>query len=445
MRTASLVFLFLFALLTAFAQTPVRTENFVYSILAYNERDFSPTFVRAASDTVYLIAGADSFLSAHKTLVYYWPLTEEWKVDSGSLDVPVSGVLEIRGSDGSQRTLQPARYTYFNVRGEYEMNWKVARGAEAERVWSHWQDLVSSYNRAMRDYADRNASIGAERALLIGRIERMRREGRDVAALVDRLSGLLVPPEPEPPTEYTVPPVEIQEAFILNLPRGEYSIRMRTADGSILEDSEKTLVVHERRRAGAIGYDVIPGDRWTRPVESSTPSGVLYVDGTTDVYLRPFFEEEFNDLDYAKTVRNDARGNPNIITWERIQQVPSAAVRLTPAGQVTETVLEKPWFVEQIQGTSLGYRIIPYDPQGAHKGREPSLIAFHIPIGGSRAIRVVTLDAGGVVLAGSDRQIRIVGPPRAEAALLLFACVPLLVMVAILVRRARMYRGAGRA
>ncbi len=447
MRRLSAVLLCLSAFVTvdspAFAQAPVRTENFVYTILAANGRDYSPTFLRAAADTVYLMAGTDSFLSARKTLVYYWPITEQWKVDTGSLDVALPGVLEIRGRDSAVRRLMPSRYTYYNVRGEYEMNWKVARGAEADRVWSHWQDLVAVYNKAMRDFEDTNARIADERARLIARIEKARRQGRDVAALVDRLSKLLTPPTPEPPGEYTVPPAEIQQAFIVNLPPGRYDIRMRAPDGSILEGSEKTLVVYERGRARGIGYDVIPGDKWTRPVESLTPSAVLYVDGSTDLYLRPFFEEEFNNLYYEKTVRNDARGNTNILSWERIQQVPHAGVQVSRPGGQSITLSETPWFVEQTQGSSLGYRIVPYDSQGAQKGKDPSLIAFRVQLGSDvRVLSVRALDSAGIVLPGSQRQIRVIAVPRAEAVLLLFALLPLMVMVIVLVLRSRVYRRA---
>ena len=99
----------------------------------------------------------------------------------------------------------------------------------------------------------------------------------------------------------------MQQAFILNLDPGTYSIRLVNPDGTVMESSEKTVIVHDRSRSNGIGFEVIPGDRWTRPESSVTPSSVLYVDGSADLYLRPFFEEEFNDLAYEKTINNAAR------------------------------------------------------------------------------------------------------------------------------------------
>lgn len=441
MKRAAAVITFLLALLPVFGQSPVRTENLIYSVLAFNGRDYSPTFARAASGTIYLIAGVDNFLTVRKTLVYFWPLTGEWKTNTDSLNVPFDGTLEVTGRRGTTVPVIPSRYTYFNERGEYELNWKVARDAEADRVWAHWAQIMDAYQAAMKDYRDRVAKQAAERSSLIARIQSLRNAGKDVTALVDRLSNMLELAAPQPPQDYVVPPAEIQQAFILNLPRGEYSLRLRNPDGSIMEGSEKTLAVHEKRRSRGIGFEVIPGDKWTRPVESSTPSAVLYVDGSSDLYLRPYFEDEYNDLFYAKTIRNDDRGNPNLMKWERIQQVPRAEVQLTGAGPGATLIREEPWFVEQGQGATLGYKIVPYDPQGAQKGKDPSLIAFRIPLArGTSAVVLQTLDSAGKPLSGSTRQIRVIAPPPAEIVLPLLALVPFIAMVLVIAGRARRYR-----
>ncbi len=441
MKRAAAVIALLLAFVPAFAQRPVRTENLIYSVLAFNGRDYSPTFARAASPTVYLIAGADSFLTVRKTLVYFWPLSGEWKTNTDALDVPFGGSLEVTDWRGAMVPVVPSRYTYFNERGEYELNWKVARDAEADRVWAHWVKIMGAYQVAMKDYRDRVARQEAERSSLVARIQSLRNAGRDVTALVDRLSDIRELEAPPPPQDYVVPPAEVQQAFIVNLPRGAYSLRLRNPDGSIMEGSEKALVVHEKRRSRGIGYEVIPGDKWTRPVESSTPAAVLYVDGSSDLYLRPYFEDEYNDLFYAKTIRNDDRGNPNLMKWERIQQVPRAAVQLTGAGPGATLIHEEPWFVEQVQGATLGYRIVPYDPQGAQKGKEPSLIAFRIPLGrGTPAVVLRTLDSAGTPLAGSTRLIRVIAPPPAEIILPLLALVPLIAMACVIIGRARRYR-----
>jgi hypothetical protein len=206
-----------------------------------------------------------------------------------------------------------------------------------------------------------------------------------------------------------------------------------------MEGSERRIVVHERRRANRIGYEVIPADKWTRPEQSITPSSVLYVNGTTDLYLRPFFQDEFAELAYARTVDNAARGNPNIHKWVRIQQVPHASIQVQgPAGS---TLLgEKPYYVEQTKGSSLGYTIVPFDPQGAHKGKDPNLIAFRVAIGkDARELELRSLDGNGRPLTGSERQIRIVRGAPPAVLLIVLAVLPLAAMALVLGLRTRRY------
>ena len=441
MKRPAIVLMLIAALSPAFGQMPVRTENLVYSILAFNGRDYSPTFAREASAAIYLIAGVDNFLTVRKTFVYFWPITGEWRTDADALNVPLGGALEITDGKGRTSRIIPSRYTYFNVRGEYEQNWRVVQDAEADRAWAHWAQLLDSYNRAMREYRKRVAKQEDARASLIMRIQKLRNAGKDVTALVEDLSNLRKLEAPEPPQEYVVPPAQIQQAFILNLPPGEYSLRLRDLNGKVAEGSEKQLFLHEKRRSKGIGFEVIPGNKWTRPVASTTPAAVLYVDGSSDLYLRPFFEEEYNDLFYAKTIRNDGRGNRNLMKWERIQQVPRAGIEVSRSGSGTSKISENPWFVEQAQGSTLGYRIVPYEPHGAHKGKEPGLIAFRVPVGReSGAIGLRVLDSDGNPLPGGTRQIRVIAPPRAEIALPLLALLPLGVMGLVLAVRARRYR-----
>jgi hypothetical protein len=438
MRRLAVLLAVLCSLPSAHGDVPTRTENLVYSILAFNGKDYSETFAPEKADTIYLIAGTDSFLSLRKTLIYYWPLTEEWKTDTENLDEALAGTLECTGPGRAQRSFEPIRYTYFNVRGEYELNWRVVRGADADAEMQRWRDIVARYRAAGDEYQRRAMAYEEQLAALTSRIQKLRDQGRDVTALVDDLTELKKPQQPAPPADYVVPPAGIREAFILNLAEGTYALRLRNPDGSIMEGSEKRLVVFDRRRAETVGYEVIPGDKWTRPVLSHTPSGILYVDGSTTLFLRPFLQDEYNDLSYQKAIRNDARGNPNLMSWVRIQQVPKAVIEARTGDAAAATIREQPFFVEQISGTTLGYRIVPFDPQGEHQGEEPSIIAFRVPMNSDRAvIRLRTLDLRGAVLPGSEREIRVPSRGPASLLLLLTALAPLLVMAIVLVVRSR--------
>lgn len=421
------------------AQTPVREEQFIYSILAFNGKDYAATFAQKNEDTLYLVAGVDNFLTMRNCFVYYWPITQDWKSDTSVLNVPFTGTLELRGGrEREPRIVTPVRYTYYNTRGEYELNWKVATGEQADAAWKAYQDLMDAYYADVQDYYQRRAAYEAMLNELTIRITRMRDRGEDVSKLVEVLQNLSSPKEPEFPKDYVVPPRPVEEAFLLNLPVGEYAIRFFSTDGSVMEGSERKVVAFQKRRAEGIGLEVIPGDKWTRPVESTTPHSVLYVDGSADLYVRPFFEHEYNDLYYEKMQRNDARGNPNVMKWVRIQQVPQAQIQLSSPGAGSQTLREEPFYVEQVKGASLGYRIVPFDPQGAHKDREPSLRAFHVPLPkGVTRLDLRALDKAGTPLSGSARQVRVLRPVRTGFVVLILALLPLAVMAVVLAVRAR--------
>lgn len=238
-----------------------------------------------------------------------------------------------------------------------------------------------------------------------------------------------------------MPPSQPQRGYVVNLPEGTWDARLVASDGSVVEGSARRIVAWSKSRTGGIGYELIPGDRWTRPQQSTTPSSVLYVDGSADLYVQPYFEDEVNDLSYEKTLDNNGRGNGELAKWVRIQQVPRARLEIERRGSPSEAVAERSYVVEQAEGASLGYSIVTFDPEGIHRGIEPNLKAFLLPLQGSAAgMRIRTLDENGATLAGSAREVRIVrGLPLAPLCLGI-AFAPLAAMVVVMVIRSRRYR-----
>jgi hypothetical protein len=440
---AASVLLLVLASAVAPAQAPVRSEQLVVSLLAWNGRDYSAVFAPESSETIYVIADSDNFLSVRKTLVYWWPLTAEWKMDTKSLNVQFPGSLELQDPRGKISRLPLQEYTYFNIKGEYELNWKVATGEDARRELQKYERLYASYSQAMQEYRQKSAAREAELQSLTALIQRLKARGKDFAAPLERLQNLPKPEAPVAPPYYVVPPVEMQQAFILNLSPGRYAIRLITPDGNVMEGSERTVVVHDRMRSGGIGFEVIPSDKWTRPETSVAPSSVLYVNGDADLYVRPFLEEEFNDLAYEKTINNGARGNPTIAKWVRIQQVPHATIAFQDGPGGKSLLEETPYSVKQSEGASLGYTIVPFDPKGPRE--QPDIIAMRIPVRkNTSVIRFSALDSKGTTLSGSERQIRVVTGIRAPALLISLALAPLLLMAVLLGLRQRLYASGPR-
>ena len=425
----------------AFADVPVRNEQLIWSVIASTIGDYATTFVPESSSTIYLVAGQDNILSVRKTLVYWWPITSQWMPDTDSLNIILPGTLEVRDSRGTRRSYSLEDYTYFNVKGEYEKNWRILTGDAARSEIQKYQALYNDYFTSTEKYQAEASAFDAEVQQLVKTVQSLKDAGKDFSAPLARMQSLKRPAAPIPPTFYVVPPSGLQQGFIVNLPAGRYSIRLRDPDGTVMEGSEKELIVDRSRRTDGVGFEVVPSDKWTRPVESVSPSSVVYVNGAADLYVLPFFEDEFNDLSYAKTSNNQARGNPTIQKWVRIQQVPHATIETTGPGDARGTLIERPYYVEQSPGSSLGYTIIPWDPAGPYKDQGPNLIAFRIPLRKDlRVVKLRALDEKGGVLRGSDRQIRLVTSLTAPALLVAFALLPLLLLLVILVARSRVYR-----
>ncbi len=409
------------------ADVPIRVEQLIYSLTAFNGGDYSPTFALQTAGSIYLQAGADNFISLRKTLVYWWPITAEWKTDTDSLNQAFPGMLELR-NDEKVRRFPLRRYTYFSTPPGSGQEWKVATGSEAddevaraERMGDEYFAAVEEYQRKTREYEAKVEELGAT-------IVERTRHGRDATVPAAELNEVRRPVAPRQPDAYQVPPSPVQEGFIVNLSPGEYHVRLLNPDGTILEGSDKKVIVYTRRRSGGVGYEVIPADKWTRPEESKTPSSVLYVNGSTDLYLRPFFEDEVNDLFYEKTVSNQASGNPEVFRWVRVREMPNARLEISNEGRAA-AISAQGLTVKQ-EEAGLGYSIVPFDPKASPGTQALSLIAVHLPVPHHRAvIRYFALDGAGRPVPGSERQVRVVSRSPLRPLLAALSAVPIFLLI----------------
>ena len=430
------------------ADVPVRVEQLVYSLAAFDGSGYSSTFSLQTADSLYLPAGVDNLLSVRKTLVYWWPLTSEWKTDTDALNVQLGGTLEIHGGSAAARRLALQRATWVHAAGSRDGNpggqWKVLTGEQADREVARAQAVSDSYFAAVQRYQENARDYDLQVRELGDRILALKRQGKDAstetARLSARLSSLRRPDPPPLPQGFENAPQPVQDWFVVNLPEGRYTVRLLGPDGSVTEGSDKELVVYRWRRTGGIGYEVIPGDRWTRPEDSKTPASVLYVNGSTGLYLRPFAEVEANDLFYQKTVSNQAAGNPSLFRWVRAGEAPAAVLELQAPGSPAVRSTLRDFTVKQAEGTGLGYTIVPYDAATA-AGQPPSLVAIPLALRPSdRQARFRLLDGQGRPVPGSEREVRVVRPEAGFGWFALAAVAPLAAIAVIRAARARRLR-----
>lgn len=419
-----------------FAEVPVRSEETLYSVAAFSGKDYALTFVKEDSPTLFLHSDASSFITLKKNFTYYWPLTEQWMVEDSVLDITYEGNIEIVDKKGNVTTLEPVDYTFFNVRGEYQNNWHVKTGKEAHNEWNNYVSLVLDYQEATTLYNRAYGQYKSRTTELFEQIMTLRGEGKEYDELLEQLTLLKEPTEPSLPTTYTVPPVKIQRGFQINLPKGEYSIRFATTDGNIVEGSEKKLVSIAPRRESSVGYEIFPAIRWSEPTMSTTASSVLYLDGSSDIYVRPFYQNEYLSLPYNKLINNQSYGNENLYSWVKIGQVPKSKIQLVSRKKVDE-LSEAKYIVEQAATSALGYSIVPYDPLGIHKGKTPTLSALYIPLSKEMKELSFSLISGE---ESSMRSIRIISGVHHEVFVALILFIPLLVITGLLIARKRRYK-----
>ena len=418
--------------IAAQGDTHDRDEQLVHSLTVFNGSGYSSTFSPESSDTIYLLADIDNFLALRKTFVHYRPADDALKIDTALLNATVEGVLEISGGAGDSRYLLMEDYTYYKLRSNGAADWRTATGPEAHLVYLDYTEKLRRYREGIDDYRLDRATYDYMVNELERRIGEQRQAGGDIARLEEVLRGLAAPARPRFPDEYMAPPVRVERAFVVNLPAGSYRTRLVSRDGRILEGSEKTIVAFGRLGEPTVGYEVIPGDKWNRPVESRSSDSVIYVDGSSDLFLIAYHQHEYTDLFYEKLVRNDARGSPGLRRHVSFQVVPDVRLAVLDRGGPVTTIEALPYFVDQERTGSYGYRIVPFDAGGAHLNRKPGFEAFHVEQDryGTR-IRVALVDSRGGIIDTSMRRIRLLDGSPSAGALVPLAFLPLAVGVGV--------------
>ena len=402
---------------SASAQAPERRREFVYGYYAFDGAEYATGFAPPSADTLYILADRESVLDPKWTEVYFWPITNEYRADFAALNEPVKGELEVTRAGGTATTAPLTDYVI-------QVDQASARGGETLATGPAARERYAAFER--------------ERAAYVARLNEHARANEEYLRRLQANDGSRPqpPPEPAPFTLYSTSP---GRGFALTLPAGEYRIRQRDEAGAVVPGSEKRLVAIAPRRQ-AIGYEIVPQERWTRPERSDEPGQVVYAAPGGVVYLQPFTTLEFNAHEHAR-LRNpqDRTATPNRFIW--VQAAPVAGATLLVAGAGGEERLAPASFVvEQVAAPALGYTIRPAeaDAGSAAPGAPVDLRDYYrvaAPAGrDGRRLRLV--DAAGRSLEGGAREL-VVSPPVADWLLALPVVAPLLAGLAVALWRRR--------
>ncbi|MBN1698766.1 MAG: hypothetical protein JW881_14720 [Spirochaetales bacterium] len=440
-------------------QTPEKIEQFIYSIHAFDGHSYKKTFCREASDTIYFLAGEDNFLSTRKTFIYYWPLSDTWRLDTNILNYPIKGTLHITGDNIRPEAYETVLYIYTDMpasRAEnrspilhagadttdaFSNTLRVLKGEEAVSEYARYLSIMERYDREVEAWQQREREYQEWKRNMDSKIRLARKEGKDVSGLVEEVQSYQFEYPPSRPSYQISPP---QEAFIINLPEGDYRMKLVDPENNIIEGSEKTLKVFTKKRGNSVQYMYAAGSKLTRHKITQIAGSVIYVDGSYDLFFRPSYQNEVNELFHEKLMVNDAKGNPGKTKWIRTKEITTAWIEKSVNNGPYGIVLQDYFYADQDPEAPLGYRLVYWDsrPEAPHEYLSPSLRAFRIPIDGrTRLIDIRLRDISGRLIDTSTRRIRLVNKHSPHLLILLLCLLPLAGMTAITIQRMALYAG----
>ncbi|MDR7402712.1 MAG: hypothetical protein QN155_10855 [Armatimonadota bacterium] len=395
----------------AAAQVPAKHRQFVYGINAFSWEGYVGGLSATPAHTIYLLAHHSSVISARETLVYYWPITGEYRADWSSLNVSIPGMLEVvqDGRVVASFTAQPyvIQYPQGPDRGPsilYTGSEAWARYEEFVAARERWRQAMAQYLRARQRHLETLARL---------------RHGRPGGTTN-------VPPPPREPPPFLRFSTEVHDGFIVSVPAGRYTIRLRQPDGRVRAGSQRTLVSFTHRRE-SIGFTIVPQARWTVPERADDPLSVIYARADQVLYFQPFAEREYNDLAYARLLNPQSReGRPDAWRWQYTHPQPAASLVIRGPGGVSR-VDRRGFRVVQTPGEALGYEVVEPTP-----GQDADFDAYRVRVQGR--MEVALIDEAGRILPGSSRSIRI---PRSGPTwpLTLIPAIPLTIGATAVARR----------
>lgn len=405
---STLAFLLLLVPALARAQGPEKERQFVYGVNSFQGRAYEGVFLPANVDTLYLLADVTSVISPRESLVYYWPITNNYQVDFDELNEPVAGSLEILQGGQVIQTVAQDRYVLQYPTGLQSGEVYVFTGDEAETQYNEFErqrlefrDRVSDYYSATLDY---------------------RRELDEKIAAGNAPAEPLPPPaEPEPFLFFST---KVNQGIPVNLPPGRYTIRLRGEDGEIVQNSQRTLVTFAPERSG-VGYTIVSYDKWTTPEKSNDSSQVLYARAGATIYLQPYETKEYNEYYFLRLQDpQSTAGSSDRWSWSELGEITGATLEIVVGGAVVEQIAQKPFVVRQYTGSALGYEILdqqtlPEDEERLRL-RTPDIVGYEVTVSPEYALFQLRLvDENGVVIPGSQRDVKLVQSERAGAFMLL--------------------------
>jgi hypothetical protein len=419
----------------AMAQAPEMNEQLVYSLNVYNGKGYGGAFTPQTEDTIYLIADKNSGISARKTLVYFWPITGKFMAGWKTLNKEVKGSLEILKGGKLIKSLNKQDNCLYYPEGYWGENTVLYIDEEAHTYFEKYKKATEEYYQKISEFYKARAEYQKKMDEFLKEIKK-RREAEEefTSEEIERI----MPKEPKPPEGPKFYVTEPRQDYIINLPVGSYQVRIRAENGTIIQGSQKNLVVFTSRRTGGTGYEVIPGNRWTMRESCDDPARIIYAAGKNTLYFNPFTQDEYNELYYNKLTDPQNPGRVERWRWVHITPIKDVTLLFLKGKEVLQRVKRLPYYVKQVPGPTLGYNITEYDKE-KQPYEKPTFEGYKLDLPStleSTGYQINLEKKTGGFFKGGRREVRLV---RKENSKLLYALsiFPLVIGAVVFLERRR--------
>ena len=353
--------------LPARALEPEQREVVVISARVWEGYEYREIFVPSTKPEMTLMAGRASAISFVRTLEYYWPLSRQVYVDFQRQRDLLEGQIVIR-RDGQEVAREPLRpFSIVYPEGAANGNGQLIWGEEAERTHAEYQE---GERRFAREYAAAQRAHSAyERRLLESGAQRKPGEPPERIAPP--------PPLPEPSLRLVTKPTP---AFRIDLPPGDYAILLER-DGKPVPGTDRRLRVIGAAGSETLVADIVPEERWTRPLASNIGEARIFARPGTVFYMTLAQASQFDEAEYLPVVSPQAEPVSGRSVWIRRRPSDVQSVRAGWEGAAPTDLARQPLKVEQTRGSGFGYRV-----RVAREGERPDLDAFTIDVPSDRSV-----------------------------------------------------------
>lgn len=333
------------------------THNRVWDGFAYHEN-----FVPSDHEEMLLLSGKDNAVTFVRTQEYYWPLARQKYVAFDTQREEIVGTLRISQDEKIVEELEAAPYVVLYpegaVNGNAELIWGGA-AAQAHRDYRQEErDFIREFAKSQREQSRYNE------ALKQAGIARLAGKG---------VQEVIAPPSPSEPGLKLV--TEPRVAFRVALVAGKYQAEI-IQNGSVIPGTQKSIRVIESTAREVLIAEVIPEERWTRPIPANTRADKIYTTPGTQFYITLAHASGFNEADYIGLIRPQgvSVGGRNI--WVRRRAADHEKLQLRwDTTAVAQIKLRSPIKVDQTQGAEFGYVVRP-----AEEDERPDIQAFTITV-----------------------------------------------------------------